>query len=200
MTPTATAATLSAAFAAILVGSCAVAAETEPAEPEFLITGDALGPIHMGMTMEELIAAMPDATIEHEPYFSGEIAEAECIVIDGERVACVTLYPPFDGSSDVPVIDYIFTASPRARTAEGVGPGTPLADAEAAYGEATAQISIIESREYVEFADHPHSLSFRIGALDEDVWRAGIYDNDDDSHGSKTSTFRDDAVVMFVEF
>jgi len=177
-----------------------VDASAPQATATYLISPTGVGPVRKGVALSELRASVPGLTIEHEPNFSGEIAEAERILINGEPVAHITL----DGTPDClgrePVIDYIFTSSPLARTAEGVGPGSLLRDAVTAYGEATLIITIIESREYVTFANHPGRLAIRVGTRDPDVWRGGVYpDADASSIGAQTTTFRDDAVIMSME-
>jgi len=178
-----------------------VDASAPQATATYLISPTGVGPVRKGVALSELRASVPGLTIEHEPNFSGEIAEAERILINGEPVAYVTL----DGTPDClgrePVIDYIFTSSPLARTAEGIGPGSLLRDAVAVYGEATLIITIIESREYVTFANHPGRLAIRTGARDEHVWRAGLYaDGEESGHGSETTEFRDDAIIESIEF
>lgn len=168
-----------------------------PAAPKWLITEEGVGPIRLGMTLDELMAAAPGLVLEHEPYFSGEIAEAERVLIDGEAVAYVTLYGTVD-CGETPKVDYVFTANAEARTTDGVGPGSLVSDAAVAWGAPTLEISLIESREYADFPDAPRSLSIRTGTPLEDVWRGGVYPNGDDI-GESTTEYREDAIITSIE-
>ncbi len=164
-----------------------------PEAAPYLIADDGVGPVKLGMTAGELRAAVPRLALEHVAHFSGEIAEAEAVIVDGEAIARVTL-----GGPGEPAVDYVFTSSPRARTAEGVGPGSLLSEAVAVYGKATITISVIELREYVTFEDHPGRLAIRVGARGDGAGRAGVY-REGEGAGAETAMFRDDAVILSIE-
>ncbi|NJN23923.1 MAG: hypothetical protein HC810_05400, partial [Acaryochloridaceae cyanobacterium RL_2_7] len=85
----------------------------------------------------------------------------------------------FDGMSDPEEISFIRVRNRVFRTEEGVGPGTPLKDAIAAYGKATLGINVEdESREYITFERGlSDNVLFRSNqwALDGE---AGVYEPD----------------------
>jgi hypothetical protein len=59
----------------------------------------------------------------------------------------------------------VITSHPDFRTAEGVGPATPLGEAARIYGAPTLSYNVNdESREYASFPDYPSgNVLFRVG-------------------------------------
>ncbi|MBE9177162.1 hypothetical protein IQ268_01050 [Oculatella sp. LEGE 06141] len=99
--------------------------------------------------------------------------------------------------ADSDVIQGVFTENPNFLTAEGVGPGTSIAQAEQAYGEATlAYNTQNESREYVRFEQQAASnISFGTGNGSTET--AGIYPSPAGEY-NETQEFRETATIQSV--
>lgn len=141
-----------------------------------LITSAGMGPVRLGMTLEDARRTLPAATFERTS--------------DGDGVALVdvtlgtdTTLVVYAGEDDrtQPVdwsrrIERIETFSPAFHTAEGVRPGTLVRDVERLLGATTEiMLSEIESRQYIEFERQPAFLTFRLSY-------AGVF-----SKGSRTT-------------
>ncbi|WP_439343136.1 hypothetical protein [Vacuolonema iberomarrocanum] len=164
-------------------------APTETSATE--ISATAFGIAELGMTLGDLKAALPDATFEVQSPF---IVDFDAIAVsqDGE-VQFYILYLAGDTFDDTGVIQGMLTESPTYQTAEGIGPGSSIADAEAVYGNAiVAYNTENESREYVRFEQHPaNNLAFGTGSGPE----AGIYP-DVDAPYRETEEYRPDATIQ----
>ena len=139
-----------------------------PAKPpkaavECVITAQGLGPIHLGMTIDEARRAFPTAQFARTTDGEG-LALIEVKVRDE---SWMLLYSdeedpeaPIDPTTKISFIETFFEG---CKTAEGVHPGSPIGDAIARYG-AVAKISRseIESREYVTFERQPDFLDLRL--------------------------------------
>lgn len=167
--------------------SPAAASPTAPTQ----ISATGLGVAELGMTFGELKAAMPEATFTVESPFMVDF-DAIAVAQDGE-VQFYILYLAGDTFDDTAVLQGLLTENPEYRTAEGIGPGSPIAEAEAVYGNAIlAYNTDNESREYVRFAQHPAgNLAFRTGTGPE----AGLYPDVDASY-HETEDYRPDATIQ----
>ena len=146
------------------------AASTAPTVPasSCLITADAIGPLRLGASLEDVLKRTPGARFTRTSDGEG-VALVEAVV-DGE-----TLVVAYTGEDDPeqPVDaqrapEFLETFNPACATAEGIRPGSTVEAAEAVYGP-TLRIrrSEIESREYIEFAHAPVGLQFRLDASGE---------------------------------
>lgn len=71
-------------------------------------------------------------------------------------------YPTGTQFTDTDRIQHLMTDNPNYRTEKGVGPGTPIKQAASVYGDATLSLSKEnESREFINFTQHPNGLAFR---------------------------------------
>jgi hypothetical protein len=154
------------------------ASQTTPPDSGVLIRHDGMGVAKAGMKIGELRAALPAGTT---------LGAAEAFMVDVQGlpvvrgadtlfyVLAVTGEPVGD---DAP-ITLLATRNPAFRTAEGIGPGTTLAEAAARYGAPTLSYSTAdESREYAAFARYPHqNVRFRVGAGDG---TAGVYSTEEE--------------------
>ncbi|HEY9649201.1 MAG TPA: hypothetical protein V6C95_00955, partial [Coleofasciculaceae cyanobacterium] len=120
-------------------------------------------------------------------------------VTQGGTVQFYILYPAGSPLADSDIIEALITDNPNYRTAEGIGPGTPIQTAEAVYGDATLSYNTFnESREYVKFAKQPSkSMSFRLGA-GNDGSLAGVYPAAK-GESNETKEFKKNASIRFVE-
>ncbi|HEY9606465.1 MAG TPA: hypothetical protein V6C85_32955, partial [Allocoleopsis sp.] len=120
-------------------------------------------------------------------------------VIQSGAVQYYILYPAGSPLGDSDLIEALITNNPQYRTAQGVGPGTTLQQAEAVYGDATLSYNLAnESREYAKFAKQPaKNLSFRIGAANDNSL-AGIYPTQKGEF-NQTKEYKKTALINFVE-
>ena len=114
------------------------------------------------------------------------------------KVQYYILYPSGQPLTDSGKIQALLTENPDYRTDKGVGPGTPLKQAEAAYGDATLSYNTaLEGREYVSFANQPaRNLSFRLGAAG-DSSLAGIYPSSSGEF-NQTKQYKENATIRSV--
>ena len=107
------------------------------------------------------------------------------------------IYPANTTFSNSDVITTIITDNSDYRTDKGVGVGTTIKDAQAAYGEATLAYSTAnESRESVSFANQPKNIAFRPSTSPNNF--AGIYKSQQGEY-NETKQFRDDAAIKSVQ-
>jgi hypothetical protein len=141
-----------------------------------LIRPDGIGRVRAGMTFGELRALL-GSDLElgaPEPYL---------VDLDGMPVfaGTDTLYHVLVEGGSVPSDDepltMVATQNRAVRTAEGVGPGTTLAEAARVYGEPTLSYNVNdESREYASFPGYDRStVRFRVFAASEDTSLVGRY-------------------------
>lgn len=163
-----------------------------------LISADSIGPAKVGMTMgqlKQLMAGKAEFQVQ-SPF----IVDFDAIAVtQGGKVQFYILYPAGSPLADSDIIEALITDNPNYRTAEGIGPGTPIQKAKAVYGDATLSYSTFnESREYVKFAKQPSkSMSFRLGAAN-DGSLAGVYP-ELKGESNETKEFKKNASIRFVE-
>jgi hypothetical protein len=148
------------------------------------------------MTLAELKQALGEG-VEYQVQ-TGFLVDFDAIAIQKSgEVQYYILYLAGETFTDDDVIQGLFTDNPAYQTAEGVGSGTPLADAEAAYGQATLSYNLAnEGREYVRFADYTASnVAFGTGNANAET--AGIYPDTQNEY-QETQEFRPDATIMSV--
>lgn len=130
---------------------------------EFLITASSAGPVALGMTINEARDAMPGATFERSS--DGEGIAYVAVVENGETLMELHTgeYDPDTPINGDAKIEFLQVWSPRFQTADGIGAGTPVSVADAAFGGVAEIImSEIESREYATFREQPSGLHFRL--------------------------------------
>jgi hypothetical protein len=124
--------------------------------------------------------------------------DAIAIVQSGQEQYYI-LYPAGVPLADSDLIEALVTDNPKYRTAQGVGPGIPIQQAEAVYGDAILSHNTLnESREYVKFAQQPSdAIAFRTKPS-QGQQLAGIYPS---SKGElkETKNFQKTAVIGLVE-
>ncbi len=128
-----------------------------------LISEKGIGAARLGMTLAQVANVWPGTSFRRTS--------------DGDRAALVEIRAPLecvaiaysdeanaDAAVDLtrPILN-LETFDPLIATAEGIHPGSPLADVEKVYGKLTkVTLSEIESRQYVEFAGQPAWLTLRL--------------------------------------
>ena len=132
-------------------------------DPECLISETGIAGVENPATLHEFVEAFPEETaISFQPAYMVDFGSL-CALSGGEEAICVIFesYDVEEYDGDIEVLAMGVYAD-QCRTAEGVGPGTSIEDAVAAYGAARFGFSYDnESREYVSFADAPDAYSFR---------------------------------------
>lgn len=146
-----------------------------PASKAVTISAEGIGSARVGMRLGELKTMLRG---------KAEFKVKSPFMVDFDAIAIsqlgkdqyYILYPAGIPLSDTDVIEALVTDNPNYRTAQGVGPGTPIKQAEAVYGDATLSYNLLnESREYVKFAKQPSkAISFRTKATPGQQL-AGIY-------------------------
>ncbi|QLC21644.1 hypothetical protein HFP51_05310 [Parasphingopyxis sp. CP4] len=119
--------------------------------------------IDMPATTGDFVEAFPAGTgLSFQPVYMVDFG-ALCARSGGEDALCVIFesYDVEEYRADIPVMAMGVYAN-QCRTAEGVGPGSSIVDAVAAYGAARFGFSYEnEAREYVSFESAPDAYSFR---------------------------------------
>lgn len=165
-------------------------------EPERnLISAEGIGAARLGITFGELKRRLSaDAELAVKSPF---IVDFDAVAVrQAGEVQYYILYLSGQTLSDTDVIQGILTDNPRFRTAENVGPQTPLTEAEQIYGQATLSYNRQnESREYARFAQQPPALSFSTGNGNSST--AGIYSTPQADY-NETQEFRQDAAIQSV--
>ncbi len=134
-----------------------------PAAPTCLITGTAIGPLQLGVSLDEAQRLMPQASFTRTS--DGEGVALVDVAVDGASLAVL-----YAGEEDpekpldlTRPIEFLETFNPACATGEGIHPGSTVEAAEAAYGAAgSIRRSEIESREYIQFEHPPAGLQFRL--------------------------------------
>lgn len=171
--------------------------ETPVSDAErYLISTEGIGPARLGTPIGDLKQDLGEtAQFEVKSPF---IVDFDAIAVqqDGE-VQYYILYLAGQPPKDTDPIQGLWTDNPRYKTAEGVGAGTLISAAEAAYGDATLSFNYDnEGREYVRFAEHPASnISFSTGNASQSP--AGIYPNSSSSF-NETQDYRPEATIQSV--
>lgn len=163
-----------------------------------LISSEGIGEARVGMTYGQLkqqLATKAEFTVK-SPF----IVDFDAIAVSKSgKVQYYILYPAGTPLADSSVIEALVTDNPSYRTAEGVGPGTPLQQAEAIYGDATLSYNTMnESREYIKFTKEPsRSIKFRPKPKEGKQF-AGVYPPSQ-AESKQTKDFEKTASIRFVE-
>jgi hypothetical protein len=138
-------------------------AQAESHNKTYLITPSSIGPIKLGMTLDEARDAFPSATFERTS--DGDAAALVSIRVDKEVL--MNVYADED-NSEAPIdwskkITFIEALSALCNTEQGIHPGSSVLDVEKLLGKTKEiQKSEIESREYIRFTNQPKALIFRL--------------------------------------
>lgn len=162
-----------------------------------LISADGIGAFPADVTMGEFRQDREGLTGTYEANYMVDLS-AYCFEEGYETLVCgFTFYA--DEPSDEDDIVFLMTDNHRYRTAENVGPGSTLAEAEAVYGEATLSFHYAnEGREYVQFANAPEGMMFRPDPVEGDMF-AGIYETTNGAEYFETNEYDPDTTIWLVE-
>ena len=171
--------------------------ETAKVLAKFTISTQGIGDAQIGLTYGQLKAKLGQAAqFQVKAPFIVDF-DAIAVYQSGQVQYCI-LYPAGEALKDTDVIEALLTENPNYRTVEGIGPGTPLEQAEKVYGKATLSYNTSnESREYVRFANQPFSnIYFRPVVGQKEL--AGIYAKPAQEY-NETRFFQDSAIIRSVE-
>lgn len=168
-----------------------------PTSKDQLISADGIGVAKVGMTLGELKQLLPGAEFTVKSPF---LVDFDAIAVSQSgKDQFYILYPTLLRLADSDIIEALVTDNPNYRTAEGVGPGTPIKDAQTVYGEASLSYNTQnEKREYVKFAKlNTKAIAFRVKPP-QGKSLAGIYSS---SKGElkQTKDFQPTATINLVE-
>ncbi|MCY7336170.1 MAG: hypothetical protein LH613_08165 [Chamaesiphon sp.] len=132
-----------------------------PTDPAQQITPVGIGAARIGMSFKELKEQL-GAGFEF-PVKTSLLVDFDAIAVT--KAGAVQYYIPYATGTqftDTDRIQHLITDNPNYRTQQGVGPGTPIGQAVSVYGGATLSVSKEnESREFINFTQHPNGLAFR---------------------------------------
>lgn len=164
-----------------------------------LISSEGIGVAQLGMTFSELKQDLGDGVeyVVESPF----IVDFDAIAVrqNGE-VQFYILYLSSEAFDDDSIIQGLLTTNSAFHTAENVGPGTSIAEAENAYGNATLAYNLAnESREYVRFENHPANNvlfgTYGGGSLPREY--AGIY-SEPTAEYNETEEYTEEASIGAV--
>jgi len=155
---------------------------------ELTITADGVGNAELGLTANELAEALgPDFDLGNEVRITVDF-DGRVVVRDGSVQFRAAM------TDNGEQLNLFIVSNPEYSTAEGVGPMTTIAEAEAAYGEATLSWNPDnEGREFVSFENGPEGrIAFRtpgIGGTNVGIYADGEF---------ATTEYEPDAAIAAV--
>ena len=164
------------------------------------ITTHGIGPAQLGLTLSELQTLLGPRTtyITQSPF----LADFDAIAVrqNGDILFHI-LHLAGEPMGPEDIIQGVLTANPAYKTAGGVGVGTPIAEAEARYGDATLSRHAANSAlEYVQFQDPP-AANISFGTQPADALSAqdyaGLYPEGASDY-QETTEYRPDATIGSV--
>ncbi len=160
---------------------------------DLLISDQGIGSAKLGMKFGELKEKLGKSA--QFKIVSPFIVDFEAIAISKSgEIQYYIIYPSGTTFKDSDVIELLLTDNPNYRTAEGVGMGTTIKEAQAIYGEATLSYNTqSESREMVKFANYPSKNIIFMPTRNSDDF-AGIYPPSSAEY-NETKKFNDSATI-----
>jgi hypothetical protein len=163
---------------------------TDPAKQ---ITPVGIGGAKIGMSLKELKEQMGKGF--EFPVKASFIEGFDAIAVT--KAGSVQYYIPYPTGTqftDTDRIQHLMTDNPNYRTEQGVGPGMSIKQAASVYGGATLSLSKEnESREFINFTQHPNGLAFRPKPVGTHSF-AGEYPESNEEY-LKTQTYDNRAAI-----
>ena len=159
------------------------------------ITEQGIGPLAIGMRADQIRDALPEGVTVAAYDQQGPLVDTEGVTITDETGEPVMFALALPGEG--PGLGLFVFIDEAFATAEGVGPGTSVADATLPYGFATLSFSYEnEGREFVDFEYIPYAdVAFRVDSSPGEF--GGIYPEDVGSYAT-TTEYRPDATIGSV--
>ena len=154
-----------------------------------LVTPSAMGPVRLGMTLDEARRALPDVSFARTTDGDGAALVLATFGKDDKLTLWAEEEDP-DASIDWSrQVTTIYTYSGTFHTADGIRPGSLVTDVETLYGPVAEIVkSEIESREFITFERQPDWLTLRLD-----------YTGDFTTHPSRTTRFRPGAKIYALQ-
>jgi hypothetical protein len=172
-------------------------AQVLPSNINKRISTEGIGVARLGMTFSELKQKLGRNT--EFKILSPFNVDFDAIAINQSgKTQYYILYPTGTTLTEFRPIEALLTDNSNYKTAEGIGPGTLLKQAEKWYGEATLSYNTSnESREYVKFANYPqHNIYFRPRSVGQGY--SGIYTSLTREY-SQTNNFEEGSYIKSIE-
>ena len=164
-----------------------------PTSPAQQITPVGIGGAKIGMSFKELKEQMGKGF--QFPIKASFLEGFDAIAVT--KAGTVQYYIPYPAGTqftDADKIQHLMTDNPNYRTEQGVGPGTSIQQAATVYGGATLSLSKEnESREFINFTQHPNGLAFRPKPVGKQNF-AGDYPESNDEY-LKTQKYDNKAAI-----
>ncbi len=164
-----------------------------PTSPAQQITPVGIGGAKIGMSLKELKEQMGPGF--QFPIKASFIEGFDAIAVT--KAGTVQYYIPYPAGTqftDADKIQHLMTDNPNYRTQQGVGPGTSIQQAATVYGGATLSLSKEnESREFINFTQHPNGLAFRPKPVGKENF-AGDYPESNEEY-LKTQKYNNKAAI-----
>jgi hypothetical protein len=148
---------------AVLQEECAAAPPPVPEPDAYTIAASGVGAVRLGMTLDSLRKVFPAFAIKRTSDGDGAalvevwLTPTESVIVRAEEDDPAA---PIDWSKTIVTIEAF---RPSFHTAQGIHPGSLVADAEKVYGKTKEIVkSEIESREYITFERQPAGFMFRV--------------------------------------
>lgn len=199
MTPSLLAATTLLTLGSVTIGHATAqdAASPSPlsvADASTLITPTSIGEANTCLTLEEIQRNLSTMSATIADQEVGRLADTSDVLFFNAEGELAFHAPVYGDIQPDDKLRWFVTSNPEYQTAEGIGPGTLIAEAERLYGPASLSYhSEVESREFVTFENGPENISFRTGSLEE----AGVYSPQEGPY-FQTETYREGATIRSV--
>ncbi|MGE4169357.1 MAG: PQQ-binding-like beta-propeller repeat protein [Candidatus Margulisiibacteriota bacterium] len=160
-----------------------------PKDSQFIVSELGIGPAKLGMTLQEVKAAMAGPNIEFKPdEFLGGY-KALNVMEKGESLFLI-VFPAWQPLKDEDPVSMLVTFNPNYHTVQGISPSSPLGLALTVYGPPTLTLYPNEGREMVTFPKSPEGLFFAATP------KSGIYR--DDITFKSTKSFTNGARILYI--
>lgn len=175
------------------ISSPVLAQKLSPIPEHLLISDQGIGFAKLGMNLRQLKQKLGNSA--QFKVVSPFMVDFDAIAIyKSGQIQYYIVYPSEKIFADSSIIELLFTDNPNYHTAEGVGVGMTLQEAQAIYGKAILSYNTqAESREMVRFTNYSSpNIIFLLQRNTDDF--VGIYPPSSDEY-HETTAFDDSAII-----
>lgn len=176
--------------------SSSVSKKQSPMTEDFLISERGIGSAQLGMTFQQLKQKLGTET--QFKVMSPFMVDFDAIAVyQSGQLQYYIIYPSGTTFADSDVIELLLADNPNYRTAEGIGVGTTLQQAQAIYGQAILSYNTqSESREIVRFVNYPSKNIIFLPTVTSKSF-AGIYPSSSEEY-NETKKFDNSAKIKSI--